>query len=552
MRRSLGCAFCLTLARMRLTLSAPLNLLAGGPAMKSSGKFLSCLLLFLYSTALAQSAPTDLDAYVSRAMNTFEAPGIAVAIVKDGKVVFVKGYGVKKRGDPAPVTENTLFGIGSNTKAFTAATIASLVDEGKLQWDDKVSEKLPGFAMYDPYVSHELTVRDMLCHRSGLGLGEGDMLLWPRTTYTRAEIVQRIRYMKPAYSFRSKYAYSNLMFIAAGELIAAASGKSWEQSVRERILVPLGMTTTNFSNSELKPGVDFATPHSRSDGKMKADDPENEDTISSAGAINSSAAEMAKWAIVQLNHGQIGRGGKRIFSEKQSTEMWSPQTIVPAEDEVGPLAALQTDFSAYGLGWGLRDYHGHKLVGHSGGLMGFLTRVLLVPDQKLGVIVLTNFDSSDGPMNAIAYHVIDHYLGVRGNDWIAAWKAADDKAQHDADGIMKRAATARAENAQPALPLASYAGTYQDAWYGPATIALKDGKLTFTLDRSPGAAGELLPWQRDTLKLHWNLEDAFVTFALKPDGSIDHFTMQAISPLADFSFDYQDFYFVPDHPKGHN
>jgi CubicO group peptidase (beta-lactamase class C family) len=515
--------------------------------MKLSRKSLSRLLIILFCTsaALAQSTPADVDAYVARAMETFDTPGIAVAIVKDDKIVFAKGYGVKKLGDPSPVDENTLFGIGSNTKAFTSATIASLVDEGKLSWDDKVSEKLPGFAMYDPYVSHEMTVRDLLCHRSGLSLGEGDLLLWPRTTYTRAEIVQRIRYMKPAYSFRSKYAYSNLMFITAGELIAAITGKSWEDSVRERIFSPLGMTTSNFSNSDLKPGVDFAWPHSRADGTMKVDEIENKDTISSAGAINSSVAEMAKWIIAQLNHGQVAGSDKRIFSEKQSNEMWSPQTIVPAANEAGPLAGLNTDFEAYGLGWALREYHGHKVVAHSGGLMGFLTRVLLVPDQHLGVVVLTNTDDSDGPMNAIVYKVVDDYLGVKGNDWSAAWKAADDKEHRDADETMKKAATARAANSQPSLPLANYAGTYQDAWYGPATIAMKDGKLTFSLDRSPGAVGEMQPWQHDTFKVHWKVEDAFLTFALKPDGSVDHFKLQAVSPLADFSFDYQDLCFVP-------
>ena len=348
---------------------------------------------------------------------------------------------MKKLGDQAHVTENTLFGIGSNTKAFTAATLASLVDEGKLSWDDKVSEKLPGFAMYDPYASHELTVRDLLCHRSGLGLGEGDMLLWPRTTYTRAEIVQRIRYMKPASSFRSTYAYSNLMFITAGELIAAVTGKPYEDAVRERIFAPLGMTHSNFSNADLKDGVDFAWPHSSVDSKIVADEMEDKQAYAAAGGINASVAELAKWMVAQLNHGQIPKTTQRIFSEKQSHEMWSPQTIIPETTEGPP--GLHTYFSAYGLGWGLREYHGHKVVSHSGGLMGFLTRVLMVPEEHLGVVVLTNSDQSDGPMNAIAYKVVDDYLTVQGNDWIAAWKAFDDKAHQEADAKMKTAATSR-------------------------------------------------------------------------------------------------------------
>ncbi|HEY3928602.1 MAG TPA: serine hydrolase [Candidatus Koribacter sp.] len=511
-------------------------------------RLVALLVVFCSASLFAQSVPADIDAYVARAMKTFKAPGISVAIVKDGRVVFAKGYGVKKLGDPAPVTENTLFGIGSNTKAFTSAVIASLVDEGKLKWDDRVEEKLPGFGLYDPYASHEMTVRDLLCHRSGLGLGEGDMLLWPRTSYTRMEIVERIRYMKPKYSFRSTYAYSNLMFITAGEVIRSVTGKPYEENVRERIFAPLGMTSSMFNNDNLKAGVDFAWPHSKLEGKMHVDDMENKEAYAAAGGINASAAELAKWAIAQLNHGQ-GANGKRIFSEQQGREMWSAQTIVPSSDDPGPLAGLNTDFSAYGLGWGLREYHGYKVVGHSGGVEGFLTRVLMVPDRHLGVIVLTNFDTSDGPMNAIAYHVVDSDLGITGNDWIAAWRAFDDKANADAEATMKKAAVERASSSQPSLPLEQYAGTYHDAWYGPATIALKDGKLTFNLDRSEGATGELTPWQHDTFKLHWKLDDAYVSFALTPDGKVDHFTMKPVSPLADFSSDYQDFYFLPVRTK---
>jgi CubicO group peptidase (beta-lactamase class C family) len=519
------------------------------PSVRKRSLLLAVGAFFLSAAGFAQTAPADLDAYVQRAIQTFNVPGIAVGVVKDGRLVYAKGFGVKKLGDPARVTENTLFGIGSNTKAFTAATLATLVEEGKLRWDDRVEDKLPGFAMYDPYASHEMTVRDLLCHRSGLSLGEGDMLLWPHTTYTRAEIVHRIRSMKPAYSFRSTYAYSNLMFITAGELTKAVAGKSWEATVRERIFVPVGMTHSGFSNRDLKPGVDYAWPHTLVNGTMKVDDIEDKDTVSSAGAINSSVVDLAKWVIVQLNHGKLPDSDRRIFSEQQSREMWSQQTVVPIEPAEGPLASLQANFAGYGLGWALRDYHGHKIVGHSGGLQGFLTRVLMVPDEHLGVIVLTNFDTADGPMNAIAYHVVDEYLGVKGTDWIAAWKANDDEEHRKSDEVMKTAATERAANSQPSLPLEKYAGAYEDAWYGPATISYRDGKLIFRLDKSDDATGDMQPWQHDTFKVHWTLEDAYLTFALKPDGTVDHFTMKAVSPLADFSFDYQDFYFVPEPPK---
>ncbi len=212
------------------------------------------VLLFVVMTAAvveAQQVPTDLDAYVARAMQTFGVPGISVAIVKDGKVVLAKGYGVRKLGDSTPVDENTLFGIGSNTKAFTAAAMATLVDEGKLDWDDPVYERLKGFEMYDPYVSKEMRIRDLLCHRSGLGLGEGDLMFWPHTTFTRDEVVYRVRFLKPATSFRSHYAYNNLMFVTAGQLVAENTGKTWDDYVREKIFVPLGMNNTNTSTDRV-------------------------------------------------------------------------------------------------------------------------------------------------------------------------------------------------------------------------------------------------------------------------------------------------------------
>ena len=217
-------------------------------------RWLSLILLLACAPLLAAQSgpPADLDSYVARVMKTFDVPGLSVAIVKDGKVVLAKGYGVRKMGEPAPVDENTLFGIGSNTKAFTSAALATLVDEGKLSWDDKVFERLPGFQMYDPYVSHEMTIRDLLTHRSGMGLGEGDLLFWPHTTFTRGEIIYKLRFMKPASSFRSNYAYDNLLYMTAGQIIPAVTGKTWEQYVHERILGPLGMDATNLSNADFR------------------------------------------------------------------------------------------------------------------------------------------------------------------------------------------------------------------------------------------------------------------------------------------------------------
>jgi CubicO group peptidase (beta-lactamase class C family) len=504
---------------------------------------------------VAQSGPpADLDTYVARAMKTFEVPGIAVSIVKDGKVVVSKGYGARKLGEPTPVDENTLFGIGSNTKAFTTAALASLVDEGKISWDDKVFERLKGFEMYDPYVSHEMTIRDLLCHRSGMGLGEGDLLFWPHTTYTRDDIIYKLRFMKPASSFRSHYAYDNLLYIAAGQIIPAVTGKSWEDYIREKILQPLGMKTSTLSNIVFKAGDDYASPHSKVDGKLQPIDFVALDNAAPAGAINSSVAEMAKWVQLQLDHGKFPGREDRLFSERQSREMWSAQTLTPiGGGGDSPLAALRPKFSAYALGWGLRDYKGRKLVGHSGGVAGFVTRVLLVPEENLGIVILTNGEEG-GAFESILYHVLDSYFGVPPTDWVAAFKAADEAGQKQAKELMSQGEKGRATNSKPSLPLEKYAGVYSDAWYGPATIKQQGGGLVFTLDHTPNAVADLQHWQFDTFKAHWRdrtIEDAFVTFALDPDGTINHFTMAAVSPLADFSFDYQDLWFTPARANAH-
>jgi CubicO group peptidase (beta-lactamase class C family) len=512
----------------------------------------AALIIFVLrpSTQAQSGPPADLDTYVARALQTFEVPGLSVAIVKDGKTVLAKGYGVRKLGASTPVDENTLFGIGSNTKAFTSAALATLVDAHVISWDDPVYQRLPGFQMYDPYVSHEMTIRDLLTHRSGMGLGEGDLLFWPHTTFTRDDIIYRLRFMKPASSFRSHYAYDNLMYIAAGQIIPAVTGKSWEDYIHERILLPLGMNNTSLSNAAFKPGDDYAFPHSKVDGKLQAIDFINLDNAGPAGSINSSAAEMAKWITLQLARGKFPNSDKRLFTEERSREMWSPQTILPTGESSGPLAALRPKFADYALGWGIRDYHGRKLVGHTGGVAGFVSRVMLVPEENLGVVILTNAEET-GAFDSILFHILDHYFALPATDWITAFKAADDADQKEADEITKKQNADRAAAGKPSLLLEKYAGDYTDPWYGPITIRSESGKLIFAMDHTPRAIADLQPWQYDTFKAHFRdrtIEDAFVTFTLKPDGAIDHFTMVAVSPLADFSFDYQDLYFTPQKP----
>ena len=511
------------------------------------------LFVALSHVVIAQSGtsqntlPPDLDSYVANSMKTFDVPGMGVAIVKDGKVLTAKGYGVRKLGDPTPVDEFTMFGIGSNTKAFTTAALATLVDEGKLSWDDPVYQRLPGFVMYDPYVSHEMTIRDLLTHRSGMGLGEGDLLFWPHSTYTRDEVIYKLRFMKPHSSFRSHYAYDNLLYMTAGQIIPAVTGISWDDYIRQRIFTPLGMNHSNVSNSTYKSGDDYAFPHSRVDGKLQVIPFGDLDNVGPAGSINSSAADMAKWVQLQLNRGKFVDRAGHLFTEQRSHEMWTPQTILPTGDPPAPLAGLKTNFADYALGWGLRDYHGRKLVGHTGGVGGFVSRVMLVPEENLGVVILTNAEEG-GAFDSILYHVLDYYFHLPPSDWVANFKKLKDDEEKDAAETMKKAEGARAANSKPSLPLEKYVGTYNDAWYGPITIRQEGAGLTISFDHTPGMVGDLQPWQYDTFKAHWRvrtIEDAFVTFSLNSDGSIESAKMVAVSPLADFSFDYQDLLLKP-------
>jgi hypothetical protein len=272
--------------------------------------------------------------------------------------------------------------------------------------------------------------------------------------------------------------------------------------------------------------------------------------VAPAGAINSCAADMARWALVQLGRGKLPEGNGRLFSEQRSREMWSPQTIIPNSDPPAPLAALRVNFVDYGLGWFLRDYHGRKVVGHDGGVPGFVSTVELVPEERLGIVVLTNAEEMGGPLS-VFFHLLDYYLGLPLADWTAAFRAADELRQKDAAEAEKKQAASRAADSKPSLPLEKYIGVYKDAWYGSATIRLDNAGLVLTFDQTPEMVGNLEHWQYDTFKTHWHdptTPDAFVTFALKPDGSIDHFKMVAVSSLADFSYDYQDLYFEPAPP----
>ena len=499
-----------------------------------------------------EAAVVRIDGIVERARREFEIPGVGLAVVKDGRVLLAKGYGVRTMGAAQPVDEGTLFAIASNTKAFTAAALGLLAEDGALAWDDAVARRLPGFEMYDPYVSREMTIRDLLTHRSGLGLGEGDLLYFPPSTFTRKEIVAKVRELKPASSFRSRYAYDNVLYIVAGEVVAAVSGTTWEAFVRERLLRPLGLGDTVPTPSDIPTGANLASPHARADGAVKVVGSDDADNIAAAGGIRSSARDMARWtsallAAAKLTTASPSTTAGSVLPRRVVDEMWTAQTPMPIADVPAALAPLKPRFLAYGLGFNIRDYHGRRLLTHTGGLAGMVSRVALVPEEGVAVVVLTN-QESDGGRDAIAYGALDAALGLPATDWTGPFLDAERAADAQAREVVSGKAAARASGSRPSLPLAGYARRYRDAWYGDAAIAMEGDHLVLRFSRSPALTGDLEHWQYDTFVARWRdhgVPDAFVSFALRPDGSIDQFKMAAVSPAADFSYDYQDLLFTP-------
>ena len=530
----------------------------------------AAILLAFSSAALAQAPATApaatvitqdasaLDAWlatdVERTMKLFDVPGIAIAIVKDGKVVATQGFGVRKLGAPDKVDAKTLFEVASNSKAFTAAALAMLVDEGKLAWDDPVTKHLPDFQMYDAYVTHEMTVRDLLTHRSGLGLGAGDLLWWPTTNFSTDEIIHKLRYIRPATSFRSSYAYDNLLYIVAGKIIAAKSGKTWGETIRERILAPVGMTATTTSLAESEGNPDVANAHSKINDRIAAVKAMPVPNAVGAVGINTNAEDIARWMNVLLAGGSVGTdaNGKeiRLYSAKQAREMWTAQTPMRISEPDPKLAATRPNFLAYGLGFQLRDWQGRLVALHSGALQGFYSKVVLVPEAKVGIAILTNAESG-GSLNALQYQLLDRMLNpaAAATDWIGIVKAVEDENHAKELARIGKANAARAAKSQPSLARAAYDGEYQDPWYGIATIRHEGNRQILTMSRTPDLTGELEHYQHDTFIVRWKERnfnaDAYVTFALNPDGSIERMRMQPISTETDFSYDFQDLNFTP-------
>lgn len=500
------------------------------------------------SAASLPIAPAQIDRTVERAMKEFEVPGMAVGIVKDGKLVYAKGYGVREFGKPARVDADTLFQIGSNTKAFTTAALAILVDEGKLHWDDKVIDYLPQFRLYDPFVTREFTVRDLLTHRSGLGLGAGDLMFVPPTDFTRSEVMRGLRYLRPVTSFRSEFAYDNLLYMVAGEIIPVVTGKSWEDFVEERIIAPLKMAPCAASYNRIKNRSDVAAPHVVVDGKLSAIPVADLSPVGPAGTINCSINGMSRWLMTQLAAGKAP-DGKQLFSADRSGEMWSVNTVLPVDPRMTEMS--RTHFFGYGLGWGLQDTFGRKRVSHTGGVPGTVTWVTMIPELDLGVLVFTN-QQSGAAMESVGNQILDAYLGAPKRDWVALAKERSAGRMDEVKAIEDEVAKTAASAGPPTLPLEAYVGSYNDPWRGEATIRREGGKLVVKFGHTTQLEGPLSPYSGNIFIVRWNdrsLEaDAFVRFTQGYDGKVEGMTMRAISPRTDFSYDFHDLDFKKVEP----
>lgn len=499
--------------------------------------------LFCASATLRLSAqsrplmPPDFDATVQRALTALNTPGIAIAVVKDGKTVFAKGYGVRKLGSPERVDSNTVFQVASNTKATTAAILAMLVDEGKLKWDDRVVDRLPWFAMSDAYITREMRVQDLLTHVSGFSLGMGD-LLWFYSDFTRREIAQRVRFLPIANSFRSNYAYDNVLYTVATMLIEEVEQKTWDEVIRARILTPLAMTSATTTVRGWDPRGNWAWPHGMVDGRLQVVDQDTVDNIAGGGALNASVVDMAKWVRVQLDSGRVD-ATRRLWTQDQARLMWLGR--ISQTNGRGNVNDVTAGFAEYALGWGTYDWMGNKVVTHTGGLSGQITRVWLLPSKKIGFVILTNAESA--AMGALTNTLRDWFTQRPGApvDYVARFAAPD--AGFDYAAFDRGLDSARIKNTAPSLPLAGYAATWVDPWYGEVTTAMENGKLMVRFSRNPGFTGELTHWHNNVFRVRFALRqvpDAWIWFTLDREGKAAEARMEAVYPNTDFSFDWQD------------
>lgn len=513
--------------------------------MRKSSHLFALIILFqisIFHTVFSQVVTSEIDQLMEDAITKLNVAGAAVAIVKDGKIIHSKGYGVTSTKTKEKVNKDTRFAIASNSKAFTAAALAILVDEGKLKWEDKVVEYLPKFKMYDSYVTANFTIVDLLTHRSGLGLGAGDLMFFPDGgDYTIDDILKSFQYQKKVSDFRTQFDYDNLLYVVAGEVIKQISGKSWSEFVENKIMKPIGMNNSAGTYNRLSNKKNVAMPHSTLEGSLVPLDVFDINLGAAAGGIYASVNDLTKWMMLQLNEGQ--QGDKVIFSKKNHAKMWKPYTNMGFR--VRTQSRYKTHFSAYGLGWGIKDANGYLVFSHTGGLPGMLSKTTIIPELDLGIIILTNTDPGGAALfSAINNSIVDKYLGLEDNGWIEKNAARLAQRKEEGDVVTKKVWEVVRSTNSSHIKEEDFIGTYEDHWFGKVEIFKNKNKLWFKSLRSPKLNGEMFFYKANTFVIKWEYQDmnadAFAMFNLDEEGKAQSLKMKGISPNIDFSFDFHD------------
>lgn len=504
-------------------------------------RYFPLLLLFISAFSFAQVDEKKLDELIKNTLTTFDVPGMSVGIIKDGKLIYAKGFGVSSLTTKKPMDENTLVGIASNSKGFTATALAILVDEGKLDWNDKVSKFIPEFKMYDDYATQEVTIKDLLTHRAGLGLGEGDLMFFPEGgTLSVQDIINNVKYLKPDYSFRDNMEYNNIMFIVAGEVIHRISGLEWADFIEQRIMKPVGMTSSFGSYNRAKNIRNKIDAHAPINGKSVQVPHDWNETANAAGGIMSNIKDMSVWADFLMN-GFTTKDGQKLVSDKQIQQLWQIQRPIT----VSLKNPYDTHFYGYGMGWFLSDVKGQFQVQHTGGLIGTVTQFTLLPDIKLGIIVLTN-QQSGAAFNTITNTVKDSYLGIEDRNWLKNYdnkmSSYFSKIEEDKKKVFAESATFSKTGVSPKERQIS--GIYKDVWFGNVDLKKEGNIVRFYSRTSPRLKGTLLPFSKDTFIVKFDDRsydaDVFITFTFDEKGNATSAKLKPISDVTDFSFDFED------------
>ncbi|MEP6647322.1 MAG: serine hydrolase [Saprospiraceae bacterium] len=473
--------------------------------MKKYIKSASFILFIIVHQPLLHAQEIKWNDMIERWRKEYHVPGMSVGIIKDGKVILSEGYGILEEGKNEKVDRNTLFSIASNTKAFLTASIARLVDQGKMKWDDKVKTYLPYFELYDPCVSDMMTVRDLLCHRSGLGTYSGDVI-WYRSEYSAEEVVRRLAVLPAAFDFRSGFGYSNVMFIAAGEVIRKVSGQKWDEYVKANFIRPLHMNRTITSTDDIASTNDVATPHKPNGENEKPIEWVNWDNIGAAAGLISSSDDMLKWIALQLNNGIIGMD--TFFTATSQATMWTPHNNFTVSAKAHEIYGR--NYSGYGLGWGLDEYQGHFVVSHTGGYDGMYSSVMMLPYDHIGVVVLTNAMHSIGPM--LSYEIFDKLLGLPEGDWELRGLKQDQAAWNNKASRIQDRIDIHETGTTPTMSVQEISGLYRDPMYGDIDILQENGQLMIDFKASPGLKAKLTHWHHDVYEMEWLKPQAWFSF----------------------------------------